>query len=123
MTRSLPLVLAAALALGACGDADAPAATDAPAEATSDAVAGPNSTVVMDYEGRLADGTVFDSNENIPMPMPQMVPGFRDAVVGMKAGDTKTFDIPPEQAYGASGNGPIPPNATLTFDVTVHEVR
>lgn len=121
----LSLVLAAALVLGACGDADAPAADARQgAAAASDAVVGPNSTAVMDYEGRLEDGTVFDSNENVPMPMPLMVPGFRDAVVGMSPGDSKTFDIPPEEAYGAEGRPPvIPPNATLTFDVTVHSVQ
>ena len=82
----------------------------------------PNSLVLLDYEGTLDDGTVFDSGENVEFYLPQMVAGFQNAIVGMRAGETKTFSIPPEEAYGAEGSGPIPPNATLNFEVTVHEI-
>ena len=119
----LPLVLAAALALGACGDAAAPAPDARQGDAATSGVVGPNDTVVMDYQGRLEDGSVFDENQDVPMPMARMIPGFRDAVVGMRPGDTKTFDIPPDLAYGANPPPGIPPNATLTFDVTVHSIQ
>ncbi|OZC04742.1 hypothetical protein BSZ36_14005 [Rubricoccus marinus] len=78
---------------------------------------------MLDYEGRLEDGTVFDSGEGVTFRLPEMIDGFREEVVGMREGETKTFSIPPENGYGAMGiPGAVPPNATLTFEVTVYEI-
>ena len=82
----------------------------------------PTSTILVDYEGRLDDGTVFDSGENVEFQVPRLISGMQDGLTGMRAGESKTLVIPPEKGYGAAGGGPIPPNATLTFDVTVHEI-
>jgi len=84
-------------------------------------------TLVMNYTGRFTDGKVFDSNI-IPMfnhvePFKfklgagQVIKGWDEGLVGMKIGEKKTLTLPPEKAYGASGQGSIPPNSTLIFDV------
>ena len=119
-TPMLRLALAAALllALPACGDPAAPAAASG-----EPAVAAPTSTVVVDYVGTLEDGTEFDSGRNVEFSLLEVVPGFQEHIAGMTEGETKTFDVPPEKGYGAAGGGPIPPNATLTFEVTLHEVK
>ena len=89
--------------------------------------------VTVNYTGRLADGTVFDSNVDpkfnhvqpfqFTLGAGQVIPGWDKGVLGMKVGDKKTLVIPPEDAYGATGaGGVIPPNATLTFDVEVTNI-
>jgi FKBP-type peptidyl-prolyl cis-trans isomerase len=84
-----------------------------------------SSTVLVAYEGRLTDGQVFDSSEATEFPVQGVIPGFRDAIIGMRIGESKTVTIPPELAYGA--NPPrgsiIPPNATLIFDIELLGVR
>ena len=76
------------------------------------------------YEGRLLDGTVFDSSNGSPVPMlpNAVVPGFREALLKMREGGRYRVVIPPELAYGAQDNGPIPANSPLEFDVTIESV-
>jgi FKBP-type peptidyl-prolyl cis-trans isomerase 2 len=62
-------------------------------------------TVVVHYEGKLTDGTVFDTSTNSdPLQFTigdgEIIPGFEEAVVGMSVGETRTAEIPSEQAYG-----------------------
>lgn len=62
-------------------------------------------TVLVDYTGTLEDGTEFDSSRDrgpleFTLGAGQMIPGFENAVYGMKKGQSKTFTIPPEEAYG-----------------------
>jgi FKBP-type peptidyl-prolyl cis-trans isomerase len=90
-------------------------------------VAKTGDTLTMNYTGRLEDGTVFDSNVDpkfghvepftFTLGAGQVIAGWDKGIVGMKVGEKKTLIISPEDGYGASGNGPIPPNATLIFDV------
>jgi peptidylprolyl isomerase len=61
--------------------------------------------VKVHYTGKLDDGTVFDSSEGrepleFTLGQGQVIPGFEEGVVGMEPGDSKTLNIPPEQAYG-----------------------
>ena len=62
-------------------------------------------TVKVHYSGTLQDGTQFDSSRGrepleFSIGAGQMIPGFERAVEGMAVGDSKTFSIPPEEAYG-----------------------
>ena len=62
-------------------------------------------TVKVHYTGTLEDGTVFDTSvEGEPLEFTlgqgQLIPGFEQAVIGMKVGDLKTINIPVDQAYG-----------------------
>ncbi|HET7321105.1 MAG TPA: FKBP-type peptidyl-prolyl cis-trans isomerase [Longimicrobiaceae bacterium] len=49
------------------------------------------------------------------------IEGFEQGIVGMQEQRVRRIIVPPELANGANGNGPIPPNATLVFDVTLND--
>ena len=78
-------------------------------------------TVEVNYEGKLIDGTIFDSsykrNKSIEFPLDGVIKGWTEGVQLMKEGATYEFVIPYKLAYGERGTpgGPIPPNATLIF--------
>jgi peptidylprolyl isomerase len=62
-------------------------------------------TVQVNYTGKLADGTVFDSSQGrdpleFTLGSGNMIPGFEKAVLGMKVGEKKTVTIPSDEAYG-----------------------
>lgn len=64
-----------------------------------------SNTVKVHYTGKLEDGTVFDSSFNrepleFTIGQEQVIPGFEEAVVGMNPGESKTVEIPADQAYG-----------------------
>lgn len=88
---------------------------------------GPYDGVLIEYVGRLPDGTVFDSTQGkgpAPMLVSQVIPGFSEALQMMKEGGSCHITIPPELAYGEHsppGSG-IPANSTLEFDVQVVRV-
>jgi FKBP-type peptidyl-prolyl cis-trans isomerase FkpA len=84
---------------------------------------GDTDIALIKYEGRLADGTVFDANEQAPMAVGQVVPGFSQALKRMQKGGKYTITIPPKLGYGAAAQGPIPANSTLTFDVELLDFR
>ena len=82
------------------------------------------------YEGRFPNGQVFDSSEGEPaeLPVGGVVPGFREALLDMKVGESRTVYLPPSLAYGLTGSpgpggqGGIPPNSALEFDITLVEI-
>jgi FKBP-type peptidyl-prolyl cis-trans isomerase FkpA len=83
--------------------------------------------VLIDYEGRLEDGTVFDSSAGkgpVPLLASQVIPGFTQGLLKMQKGGRYKLRIPSDLAYGASPpqGSPIPPNANLEFDVNVVQV-
>ncbi|PKP96391.1 MAG: peptidylprolyl isomerase [Alphaproteobacteria bacterium HGW-Alphaproteobacteria-13] len=79
--------------------------------------------VLIKYAGRLGDGTVFDQQEQAPMPVTGVVPGFSKALKKMQKGGKYKIVVPPEEGYGAEAAGPIPPNSTLYFDVELIDFR
>ncbi len=73
---------------------------------------------LVQYEGKLLDGTTFDKSERpTPMPVAGVVPGFSEALKLMTKGAKYRFWLPPELGYGDRAAGPIPANSTLVFDV------
>lgn len=86
--------------------------------------------VSVHYTGWLEDGTKFDSSLDRDQPFDfvvgnrQVIQGWDDGLVGMKVGGVRRLIIPPHLAYGSSGYaGAIPPNATLTFEIELLEIR
>ena len=73
------------------------------------------------YEGRLADGSVFDTTtEPVGLQVSDLVPGFTEALQLMNAGGRYRFWLPPQLAYGRDGvPGTIPPDAELEFTLTL----
>lgn len=65
-----------------------------------------NNTVKAHYKGTLSNGQLFDNSEGreplkFTIGKGQLIPGFENAVKGMKVGETKSFEIPSDEAYGA----------------------
>lgn len=92
------------------------------AQGSGSAVAATCRQVTVHYTGYLLDGTQFDtSRERGPFSFTlgtgRAIAGFDQGITGMKVGDKRRLIIPPQLGYGAQGQGSIPPNATLVFDV------
>jgi FKBP-type peptidyl-prolyl cis-trans isomerase len=83
--------------------------------------------VEVHYEGRLIDGTVFDSSyqrgEPISFLLSQVIPGWREGVQLMPVGSKYELYIPHELAYGPNGiPGVIPPFSTLIFTIELLKI-
>ncbi|MBS3816043.1 MAG: FKBP-type peptidyl-prolyl cis-trans isomerase [Candidatus Thermoplasmatota archaeon] len=96
--------------------------------------------VEVDYTGKLTDGTVFDSSieeiakesdaydeerEYAPIGFTvgegKLIPGFEKGVIGMEENEEKEVEIPPEEAYGESGEHPLA-GKTLIFELEVKKI-
>ncbi len=79
--------------------------------------------VKVHYTGKLLDGTKFDSSVDrgnpidFPVGQGRVIKGWDEALLTMKKGEKRVLIIPASLGYGPSGRGPIPPNATMVFDV------
>jgi FKBP-type peptidyl-prolyl cis-trans isomerase len=89
------------------------------------------SRVLVHYTGWLTDGKKFDSSVDAGQPFKftigngEVIKGWEEGIAGMRVGGKRQLRIPPELGYGAQGtpDGPIPPNATLIFDVKLLGVQ
>jgi FKBP-type peptidyl-prolyl cis-trans isomerase len=89
------------------------------------------STVSVQYTGWLeSTGKRFDSSYlqggkpfSLQLGQSQVIKGWDEGLVGMKPGGIRRLIIPPSLGYGPQGSGPIPPNATLIFDVMMVSVQ
>lgn len=145
--------LTLALTLAACDRNKAPETAPAPAQAPAasaaaalplqktdsvvgtgkEAIAG--ATAVVNYTGWLYEpnspqqhGAQFDSSIgrepfSFRLGAGQVIPGWDEGVQGMKVGGKRTLIVPANMGYGERGAGPIPPNATLIFDVELLDVK
>jgi FKBP-type peptidyl-prolyl cis-trans isomerase len=83
----------------------------------------PGMVAKLNYEGKLENGTVFDSTGKAPRPMTigtgQLIKGWEEGLPGMRVGETRKLIIPPAMGYGANGagKGTIPANSTLIFEI------
>lgn len=79
--------------------------------------------VKVHYTGKLLNGTKFDSSVDrgtpidFPVGQGSVIKGWDEALLSMKKGEKRVLIIPANLGYGPSGRGPIPPNATMVFDV------
>lgn len=88
-------------------------------------------TVSVHYTGTLENGDKFDSSLDRGEPFAftlgqnQVIAGWEKGILGMKAGEKRKLTISPELGYGEVGTpgGPIPPNATLIFEVELLEIK
>jgi FKBP-type peptidyl-prolyl cis-trans isomerase len=88
---------------------------------------GASSTVRVNYEGTLIDGTVFDSsyvrNEPAEFPLEGVIPGWTEGIQLMSVGSVYKLYLPSALAYGAQGaGGVIGPNSPLIFKVELLEI-
>jgi FKBP-type peptidyl-prolyl cis-trans isomerase len=123
--------------------------TNAPTKVTGDGVKMPSGMIYWDirigngeaakegshvrvhYTGWLTTGKKFDSSVDAGKPFDftigngEVIKGWDEGVAGMKVGGKRQLRIPPDLGYGAEGTpgGPIPPNATLIFDVQLLAVQ
>lgn len=85
-----------------------------------------NDLVMVNYEGALTDGTVFDSSyqrgQPASMSLDRLIPAWQEAIPHMRVGDEWTLWVPPAQGYGEAGSGPIPPNSVLVFRIELLNV-
>ena len=83
-------------------------------------------TVTVHYTGKLIDGTEFDSSakhgQPATFPLDGVIPGWTEALQLMPQGSKWEIVIPSDLAYGAGGQGPIPPASTLVFEVELLEI-
>jgi peptidylprolyl isomerase len=88
----------------------------------------PGDTVTVHYTGALPDGTVFDSSRTRGEPYPvtigvtPVIQGWQQGLVGATKGERFILAIPPALGYGERGQGPIPPNASLIFDIEILDI-
>jgi FKBP-type peptidyl-prolyl cis-trans isomerase len=86
-------------------------------------------TLVVHYHGTLLSGQKFDSSYDRGEPFAfrvgtgEVIKGWDEAFATMRKGEKRTLVIPWWLAYGQSGKGPIPPRATLVFEVEVVDIR
>jgi len=80
------------------------------------------------YTGWLTDGTRFDSSRggapfSYIFGLGQVIPGWEEGVTDMRPGGDRQVVIPPQLGYGERGNGPVPPNATLIFEIELLSIE
>ena len=77
--------------------------------------------VKVNYEGKLVDGTVFDSSyergQPAAMPLKGLVKAWQEVIPMMRPGDVWMIYVPPELGYGPERQGPIPGGAALIFKI------
>jgi FKBP-type peptidyl-prolyl cis-trans isomerase len=145
------LVAAVILAATACGEAPQPAAETATTEAATVDTGGVKVRILENGHGRevqasdvltvhttgwLYDETApdhrgekfwssLDTGDRLTFTLGagQMIQGWDRGLPGMKVGETRELTIPPELGYGPSGRDPIPPNATLVFEVELFSAQ
>jgi FKBP-type peptidyl-prolyl cis-trans isomerase len=93
-------------------------------------IALPGDTVYVFYQGTLVDGKVFDATQGqtpfaFVLGVGRVIQGWDEGVAGMRVGEKRKLIIPPNLGYGAAvpPNGPIPPNATLIFEVQLIDIK
>ncbi|HUP26566.1 MAG TPA: FKBP-type peptidyl-prolyl cis-trans isomerase [Candidatus Limnocylindrales bacterium] len=93
----------------------------------------PNMKAAVYYKGWLTNGQLFDASRPddkgqlqpfvFELGAHQVISGWEQGLAGMKVGGTRLLIVPPSVGYGTTGQGPIPGNAVLVFQVQLLEVQ
>ncbi len=89
----------------------------------------PGQLAICDYILTLTNGTKIDASRDrgvpfaVPVPSHQVIKGFNEALTLLHVGDRGIFILPSNIAYGDNGTGPIPPKATLVFDIELLDTK
>ena len=80
--------------------------------------------ITANYEGRLLDGTVFDSTNGTPrtFTLDYVIAGWYFGIPMIQKGGEMRLIIPSYYAYGNRKNGPVPGNSVLDFDITITDL-
>lgn len=114
------------LALAGCGGDDLTGPSDITTEEITvgtGATAAVGDVVTVHYIVSLTNGNVLESSYALGAPITiqigagQVIPGFERGILGMRVGGKRRVTVPPSLAYGSTGNGPVPPNATIRFEI------
>lgn len=99
----------------------------------SGAELGANKKAAVYYRGWLTNGTLFDESRTgadgklqpfvFTLGVHQVIPGWEQGLYGMKVGGVRLIIVPPAVGYGAQGQGSIPPNSVLVFQVQLAAVE
>ncbi len=83
--------------------------------------------LIVKYKGWLTDGRLFDQTTDKALAFTignhEVISGWEEGLLGMKAGGTRRVIVPPSVGYGAQGKSPIPPNAVMVFDIQLISVE
>lgn len=112
---------------------DSPSALFAEVKAGTGAELKSGTKAAAVYKGWLTDGTMFDQSRtgtdgkiqafSFTMGAGQVIPGWEQAMAGMKVGGTRLLIVPPAVGYGSQGQGSIPPNSVLVFLVQLVDAQ
>lgn len=114
------------LALAGCGGDDLTGPSDITTEEITvgtGATAAVGDVVTVHYIVSLTNGNVLESSYALGAPITiqigagRVIPGFEQGILGMRVGGKRRVTVPPSLAYGSTGNGPVPPNATIRFEI------
>jgi FKBP-type peptidyl-prolyl cis-trans isomerase len=85
-------------------------------------------TITVNYIGSFLDGRQFDNSYTTGRPIAfrvgarQVIAGFDQGVVGMRVGGKRRLTVPSALAYGTQGQGSIPPNTPIQFEVELMSI-
>lgn len=85
----------------------------------------PDAVVEVRYHATLPDGRVIDTTRNgepVQLPLDSLIEGWREGVPGMREGGIRLLRIPAALAYGAEGQGPVPPGSPMVFSIELVSV-
>jgi FKBP-type peptidyl-prolyl cis-trans isomerase FkpA len=91
----------------------------------SGATATETSTIQVNYEGRMTDGSVFDKTGGQPVSfgLNAVIPGWTKGIPLIKVGGKILLIIPSALGYGNNAAGPIPENSVLVFTIDLLNVK
>ncbi|MNS07682.1 putative FKBP-type peptidyl-prolyl cis-trans isomerase FkpA precursor [compost metagenome] len=79
-------------------------------------------TIMIDYSGKLVNGTVFDSNNNQTFSLLSLISGWRMGMPLVGEGGEIILYLPPALGYGDEDNGPIPGGSITIFTIKLHSI-